>query len=263
MEQHMYRRTARRRGILLAVAFILTCAFSLGLKGADGGIAGFAGSNARTVHQAKKVLREHPEYPAELTDMLKNNPETAQFILDYGTEAGKDHDTDISGELKTGQIPLFIQWDERWGYETYGNKRLAADGCGPTSLSMVLAGLTQDAKWTPLKVAQFAENNGYYVDGSGSSWDLMKSGAEQLGLHSRELSKDASVISKELQEGHPVICIMGPGDFTTGGHFIVLTAINGNGTVIVNDSNSVINSNKEWDLDDIIPQMKNLWAFSR
>ena len=120
MEQRMYRRTARRRGILLAVVFILTCVFSLGLKGADGGIAGLAGSNARTVHQAKKVLREHPEYPVELTDMLKNNPETAQFVLDYGTEAGKDHDTDISGELKSGQIPLFIQWDERWGYETYG-----------------------------------------------------------------------------------------------------------------------------------------------
>lgn len=262
MEQRMYRRTARRRGILLAVVFILTCVFSLGLRGTDSGIAGFAGSNARTVHQAKKVLREHLEYPTELSDMLKNNPETAQIILDYGTEAGEEHDTDISGELKSGQIPLFIQWDERWGYETYGNKMLAADGCGPTSLSMVLAGLTQNPKWTPLKVAQFAEDNGYYVDGSGSSWDLMKSGAEQLGLHSRELSKDASAITKELQEGHPIICIMGPGDFTTGGHFIVLTAVNSDGSVIVNDSNSMINSNKEWDLDDIIPQMKNLWAFS-
>ncbi|MCD8152609.1 MAG: C39 family peptidase [Clostridiales bacterium] len=39
---------------------------------------------------------------------------------------------------------------------------------------------------------------------------------------------------------------MGPGDFTTGGHFIVLTGIDSDGNVIVNDPNSRINSEKHY-----------------
>ena len=139
---------------------------------------------------------------------------------------------------------------------------IAVDGCGPTSLAMVLAGLTQDASWSPLRVAEFAQENGYYVDGSGSSWSLMSDGASSLGLKAKVLSLDKGVIQKELEEGHPIICIMGPGDFTSSGHFIVLTGLNDDGTVRVNDSNSRINSKKSWDLDRIMGQIRNLWSYS-
>ena len=36
-----------------------------------------------------------------------------------------------------GSVPLFLQWDERWGYRSYGGDFLAVTGCGPTALSMV------------------------------------------------------------------------------------------------------------------------------
>ena len=55
---------------------------------------------------------------------------------------------------------------------------------------------------------------------------------------------------------------MGPGDFTSSGHFIVLTGLNDDGTVRVNDSNSRINSKKSWDLDRIMGQIRNLWSYS-
>ena len=56
---------------------------------------------------------------------------------------------------------------------------------------------------------------------------------------------------------------MGPGDFTTKGHFIVLSGVNENGDVIVHDPNSEQRSLQPWDPDRIISQCLNLWSFER
>ena len=63
---------------------------------------------------------------------------------------------------------------------------------------MVVCGLTGDTKWNPYEVAKMAEDNGYYVDGSGSSWELMSSGAEKLGLTVSSVIFDAEHIRASL-----------------------------------------------------------------
>ena len=63
--------------------------------------------------------------------------------------------------------------------------------------------------------------------------------------------------------GRPIICVMGPGDFTTEGHYIVLIDIeHTSGEIIVNDPNSKENSYKTWSVETIMKQTKNLWAYS-
>ncbi|MDO7203706.1 papain-like cysteine protease family protein [Paraclostridium bifermentans] len=42
---------------------------------------------------------------------------------------------------------------------------------------------------------------------------------------------------------------MGPGHFTTEGHYIVLTGVTDDGKIIVNDSDSKERSSKTWDVD--------------
>lgn len=159
-------------------------------------------------------------------------------------------------------IPLFLQADRRWGERSYGSGPMKETGCGPTCLSMVRCGLGHDGKWDPFRVATLAERKGFYVYGSGSSWDLMTEGARMLGMDSRELSCDASQIIQSLREGKPVICAVGPGDFTTQGHFIVLAGIGDSGKIIVHDPNSQKNSEKAWEIERILKQIKNLWAFT-
>ena len=39
-------------------------------------------------------------------------------------------------------IPYYNQTDARWGYKSYGNSTIGHGGCGPTSLAMVVSGLT-------------------------------------------------------------------------------------------------------------------------
>ena len=199
--------------------------------------------------------------PQSLIDLYERNKEARQFVLDYEKNKDKHEAIDISKEVRDGEIPLFLQWDERWGYETYGDDYMAVTGCGPTALSMVYTGLTGDTSLNPYEMAKLAQNNGYYVNGSGSSWNMMLGLASQIGLDANEISLDENSIKKELSAGNPIICIMGPGDFTTSGHFIVLTGITDDGKVQVNDPNSVKNSQKTWELDRIMSQMRDLWVY--
>ena len=165
--------------------------------------------------------------------------------------------------MTDGKIPLFLQWDERWGYRSYGGDFLAVTGCGPTALSMVYIGLTGDVSMNPYEMAKRAQKEGYYVAGSGSAWDMMTRLAAELGLSAKELGLDADQIKTNLKNGNPIICIMGPGDFTTAGHYIVLTGVADDGTIFVNDPNSKKNSEKTWDVDRLMSQMKNLWVYQK
>ncbi len=200
--------------------------------------------------------------PDSLVEKLEKYPETAEFAAAYEQEHNKHHEIDLTGDYTPGEIPFLLQWDVRWGYEMYGEDMIGINGCGPTCLSMVLVGLTGNTAYDPLTVANFAEQNGYYCSGAGSYFSLMDSGAAQLGLYSEELPLDETVIRSHLQGGDPIICVVGEGDFTTGSHFIVLTGVNADGTITLHDPNSRINSQKSWDLQRVMSQISNLWAFS-
>lgn len=202
------------------------------------------------------------DYPESLVEFMQKYPEATQFVLDYPKNKDKHEEIDISGEVTKGEIPFFLQWDERWGYETYGSDFLAITGCGPTCLSMVKCGLSGDTQWNPYQVASMAENQGYYVNGVGSSWDLMDGGARNLGLEVHTVTFDAEHIKSTLSAGMPIICTVGPGDFTSAGHFIVLSDVDEDGKIKVLDPNSIKNTQKTWDIDVLIPQIKNLWAYS-
>ena len=198
-------------------------------------------------------------WPEELIELLENNPEAEEFVLNYPIKKDQSFEIDLSEYEHTDSVPLFLQWDERWGYTVYGSNVMGLTGCGPTCLSMVLVHLLQDATYTPCYVADFAEENNYYTNGSGSKWTLISEGGETLGLDVTELPLDENRMKKNLEQGNPIICIMGPGDFTAAGHFIVLRGLE-DGKFIVNDPNSKGNSERLWSYEEISGQIKNLWA---
>lgn len=207
---------------------------------------------------AKEHELSYFQYPKSLIELLERNPETEKFVLEYPTAKDMEYTIDLSGYSRD-TVPLFMQWDQRWGYIQYGSDVAALTGCGPVCLSMAGYYLTGDEAYSPDKMLAFASKNGYYVDGIGSSWTLISEGGVKLGLDVTELPLDEGRIRANLEVGNPVICVMGPGDFTTTGHFIVLTGWE-DGKIRVNDPNSIANSEKLWTYDQISGQIKNLWA---
>ena len=195
-------------------------------------------------------------YPKDLIALLETSPEARNFVLDYPFR--EDTAVDLSA-YERDTVPLFLQWDTMWGYEKYGSSYLAVTGCGPTCLAMAGYYLTGDEGMNPLTLAEFAEDNGYYAKGYGSSWTLISEGAEKLGLTARELPLVKKKITDALEAGEPVILALGKGDFTTTGHYIVLTGWDGE-AFTVNDPNSPQRSKQLWTYEQLEKQIRNIWA---
>ncbi len=209
----------------------------------------------------KDIIINYNDYPEELLDMLSRNIDMIDFVANFPSKKGKIYSDNI-GAVKKGEVPLLLQWDERWGYGDYGESCIAVSGCAPTCLSMVIACLTGDNSVTPYEVGKYSKENGFYVKGTGTSWSLMTTGSSHFGIKGKEISLSENVIYNELKAGHPIICSMRKGDFTTTGHFIVLTEVR-DGKIKVNDPNSTQRSGILWDYDRLESQIKNLWAFTK
>ena len=163
-------------------------------------------------------------------------------------------------KLCMGQVPLLLQWDKRWGYESYGDSIIGLAGCGPTCLSMVYVYFTHDLNGTPREIASYCEKNGYYTE-NGTSWSLWTEGLPALGLSGKELPLVENSMKTALDQGKLIVCSMRPGDFTTSGHYILLYDYDDTG-FCVKDPNRVSNSSRTWDYDTLSPQIKNLWTIS-
>ena len=214
---------------------------------------------AKKHREDKEILEHYEDYPETYLAALANNPEMLDYVKGYLDSHGV-LDAKLTKSEKKEDYPLFIQWDKRWGYASYGTSSIGISGCGPTCLSMVIYGLTENELATPDKVARYSEEQGYYIEGTGTSWELMTDGAAAFGVTGSELSLDESSMKQALDAGHPIICAMRAGDFTAAGHFIMIYGYDKKG-FIVNDPNSRTRSEKRWTYEELNGQIKNLWSY--
>ena len=161
----------------------------------------------------------------------------------------KNHKEYIAGYI------YFNQGDSAWNQNGYC---IAKAGCGPTSMAVVISSLT--GKWvTPLDTAIWGYQHGFYSR-EGSAHEMIPAMAAAYGLRCQGVGTDYQAIKKALKAGKPVVCLMGPGYFTRGGHFMVLVAIDNNDCVTVADVGSRTRSAYKYRLADVIAQSKGASA---
>ena len=200
-------------------------------------------------------------YLVPLAELYLKNQDTEEFCHRYLELRRNEPTADLSGYNHTEGVPLFLQWDLQWGYFDYGGNLLGLSGCGPTTLAMAAYYFTGDPNMNPLTLAQFALDNGYRYLGNGTAWSFMSEGARQLGLGSRVLGLSEWAMIDALNQGELIVCIMAPGQFTTSGHYILITGYK-DGHFIINDCNSITRSQRTWTYDEICSEILNLWAIS-
>ena len=184
-------------------------------------------------------------YPQNMLEALANNPEMAGFVAGY-PDRSPVAEKGLSESEKRQKIPLLLQWDPRWGYHAYGeNSCIGVSGCGPTCLSMVLYALIREETLTPDRIAAFSMENGYYIEGIGTSWELIYDFPELCGAYVAEIGAEETAMKAELDAGRFLICAMKKGDFTAAGHFIVVYGYDESG-FLVNDPNCVARSRRTW-----------------
>ena len=158
----------------------------------------------------------------------------------------------ISSNKKGGKRPMtqpirYLQTDPRWAkldYSAKGEKTtIGASGCGPTAMAMVLA-TWADKSVTPKSECAWALSRGYKAPKQGTYYGYFTPAAKRYGLKAYMLNsttiygkQDSPYHAKAkaaLDQGHLVIACMGPGLWTSSGHFVLLWKLQGN-TVFLND----------------------------
>lgn len=162
---------------------------------------------------------------------------------------------------KEREIPLMYQQDYTEAVCIIGGekKSVATSGCGAVCVAMAAAGLV-DSMETPGTLFQWAYDKGLYF-GDGLGHEAMSAIAAHAGLTGEWLDNQAEPIMAALRAGHPVVAHMGPGTFTKNGHYILLTGVDDEGLIRVNDPYSPERSSETYPLELILGQAKTSRAF--
>ncbi len=125
---------------------------------------------------------------------------------------------------------------------------------------MVAVGLTGNTDYNPRFVAKYASENGY-LEGSKTTWTFMEKGCQAFNLKASAVPLDKNSMINQLNQGNPIICSVKPGDFTTTGHFLVITKTI-DGEFYLNDPNNKENSQRSWTYERLASQIKAMWSYS-
>ena len=120
----------------------------------------------------------------------------------------------------------------------------------------------KDESYTPDKIAEYSVENGYYVEGTGTSWALMEDLPKLYGIKVSSISSGANNMRAVIDNGGIIICAMGKGDFTISDHYIVIYGYDNEG-FMVNDPNCVARSGRRWTFSEIENQIKSIWVYGK
>lgn len=170
----------------------------------------------------------------------------------------------------------YSQDDPEWAnYLWGGTDAIAHYGCGPTTVAMVVNSFGNSAeKITPVTVADWAYQNGYFAQGSGAYNGLILNGVpafSNLKVESMQNDTSGDAIRNALHGGSMMIALVGPGYFTPDGHFILIDNINDDDSVDVADVHSLQRTQNSYTAEFISGQLQSastsdggpLWKISR
>ena len=181
------------------------------------------------------VPTEAPETVPE-TEPEEVPVETEAVFAEDEEEVVEETEEELPEYLK---VPLYFQTD--YPDELYGSGTVATSGCSITSLAMVATYMTGNT-YLPDELA-------YYFGGSAeNNMKRLENGSKALQLPFKKATNWHETLNA-LHEGKVAIALMeGDSKFTTTQHFIVLTGINDEGKIMVNDP--LASNYTKWDLDD-------------
>lgn len=169
-----------------------------------------------------------------------------------------DADYQVMIDTAMGPMLYYSQADSHWGDYLYGGMDpMRQYGCGPTVVAMLINAFTETSV-NPLEMAEWSAANGCYAPQSGSYHSIIFNALSAYGLKVESaagINHDRAV--ELLRSGHVLVALMGKGTFSNGGHFIIITNILENGNVCIADCGNYNNTTMEWNLDQILAELKS------
>lgn len=119
----------------------------------------------------------------------------------------------------------YKQASKPWGpkmYSNHGDKKqtMANSGCGPTAMADIVATLKDPKEEPYTHLAELSMSWGDRTYNSGTSWSFFKHVAKHFNFSKMVQTKSLDALKACLDAGGYVVCSMGAGYWTKGGHFI-------------------------------------------
>lgn len=168
----------------------------------------------------------------------------------------------------------YLQTDPRWKNEPYYStgayNTIGKSGCGPTCAAMIIAAL-HNKNVTPVSTCNYAVNHGHRSKNQGTYYSYFVPQFAEFGIACEMLSwvntygkpnheNHAKAIDL-LKQGYWLIAVMGPGNWTTGGHFVLVwDADEANNKIYINDPASTARNCTEGSLQAFKSQVKYYWV---
>lgn len=173
----------------------------------------------------------------------------------------------INAQAATNQPISFLQDDTEWGSEPYSiagsrSQTIATSGCGPTSMAMVLNYYVDDSI-TPLQTSIYALENNHRTRNDGTSWTYFEDMANEYDLEFLQTASSVEALEwMNTREDPLIICSMGPGLWTSKGHYIVLWDVK-EGIAHINDPASESKMRLENSYKVMSSQCKQYFCFNK
>lgn len=168
------------------------------------------------------------------------------------------------------QPVYYMQTDPQWRSKPYRvpgeNSTVGNSGCGPSCCSMVIETLT-GKKFTPLDACNWSLQHGYKALNQGTYLSYVEAQLKAEGIDCKMLNwqktygkpdhKNHEEVFKLIKEGYYAIALMGKGNWTSSGHFVLIWWVDDK--VRINDPYSKKDSRLNGDLKTFKSQVKYYW----
>ncbi len=197
-------------------------------------------SNEEIVNNAIEEVKNYVEN-ASTTEIPNLNETDEQSVEVQETESeGFEEQGQVAyeGSEKTPNVNVgdyagltyYSQIDSRWSNKMYSSigdrsQTIGTSGCGPTSSAMVVSSIRGII--TPNTMADLYMQYGYRSTNQGTYWSAFRWTADVFNIGYSECYRLDDAVAK-LRNNHYIIASCNQGLFTYGGHFIVLTGVEGN-----------------------------------
>ena len=192
------------------------------------------------------------------------------FSQFYGSSTFNDYNVFLDTAM--GPMTYYNQHDSHWAKYLYGGQdSISKYGCGPTTVAMIVSSFGNvNGSITPKEMAEWSSHYKFYAPQSGSYHDYIPSALSAFDLMVDSVQeRTPAKVAELLNSGHILVALMGKGALTNGGHFVIITKQNLNGTVSIADPNSYKKTQQDWDPAQLMRELKKnydgggpLWAVS-
>lgn len=166
----------------------------------------------------------------------------------------------------------YMQTDSKWKSKSYAvtgeSSTIGSAGCGPTCAAMVIAEFV-DPNITPVETCKWSLSHGYKALRQGTYYTYFKAQGAAYGLNWEQITstniygnKTHSAHKKALEavkNGDYVIALMGKGNWTSGGHYVLWYGMDGD-YALINDPASTKTSRLKGNYQTFISQVKHYFV---